>query len=414
MHNLFRKEAIEARRQHLLGDAVLSQPLSFSVLAFFLVAIVIAAGVFVSLGSYARKETVQGFLSPDTGIVKIHAPRVGVVGQLQVREGQVVAIGDPLLTLLGETVTGSGLDADREHLNVVKSQLREVMVRLSLEQRRRKANEARLSAEIAGLISESGDVSKQLRIQRQLLVSLQKNYDRIGSIVEHGFISTAEYLSREENLINNKQVLASLMQKQTALDNRVVQKQLALQRIPLESDERLSQLVSSQSSLKIRVIELSSKKSITITAPVAGKVAALRAISGSSVDSRLPLLTILPQGGRLEAHLFVPTRAAGFVEVGQEVRLLYGAFDYRRFGVHVGRVSEISSAMFSPAEAQANIRLNESTYRVTVQLDKDSVQAYGQQFPLQAGMLLSADIVLEKRSLIAWLLDPLISLRGRT
>ena len=414
MHNIFRKEAIDARRQHLLGDAVLSQPLSFSVLAFFLVAIVIVAGVFVSLGSYARKETVQGFLSPDKGIVKIHAPRIGVVGQLRVQEGQIVAKGDPLLTLVGETVTGSGLDADREHLNVVQSQLRDVVVRLSLEKRRREAEENRLSAEIEGLLSERSNVGNQLRIQRQLLISLQRNYDRISGIVENGFISTAEYLSREENLINNKQVLASLTQKRTVLDNRVVQKQLALQRVPLESDERLSQLASSQSSLKIRVIELSSKKSITITAPVAGKVAALQAISGSSVDSQLPLLTILPQGGRLEAHLFVPTRAAGFVEVGQEVRLLYGAYDYRRFGAHVGTVSEISLAMFSPVEAQANIRLNEPTYRVTVQLDKESVQAYGQQFPLQAGMLLSADIILEKRSLIAWLLDPLISLRGRT
>jgi len=125
-------------------------------------------------------------------------------------------------------------------------------------------------------------------------------------------------------------------------------------------------------------------------------------------------MTILPQGGRLEAHLFVPTSAIGFVEVGQEVRLLYGAFDYRQFGVHVGTVTEKSSAIFSPVDAQANIRLNEPTYRVTVRISKESVEAYGQQFPLQAGMLLSADIVLEKRSLIAWLLGPLTSLRGRT
>jgi membrane fusion protein len=53
-------------------------------------------------------------------------------------------------------------------------------------------------------------------------------------------------------------------------------------------------------------------------------------------------------------------------------------------------------------------------YRVTVRISKESVQAYGQQFPLQAGMLLTADIVLEKRSLVEWLLDPLTSLRGRT
>ncbi len=414
MSNLFRKEAIESHRQHLLGDAILAQPLSFSILGLFLIVIVIAVIAFISFGSYARKETVQGFLSPDKGIVRIHAPRIGVVGQLHVREGQFVNAGDPLLTLLGETITGSGLNADREKLAVIQSQLHEVDIRLSLERRRRQANEKRLVAEVESLASEGSAIDDQLRIQRKLLASLQKNYDRIGGVVENGFISVAEYLSREENLINNKQVLASLLQNRTVICTRIMQSQLALQRVPLESDERISQLTSDQSALKMRKIELSSKKSITITAPVTGKVAALQAISGSSVDSRLPLMTILPQGGRLEAHLFVPTSAIGFVEVGQEVRLLYGAFDYRQFGVHVGTVVEKSSAIFSPVDAQANIQLNEPTYRVTVRISKESVEAYGQQFPLQAGMLLSADIVLEKRSLIAWLLDPLTSLRGRT
>jgi membrane fusion protein len=299
-------------------------------------------------------------------------------------------------------------------LKVLRSQLNEIDIRTTLERQRREANERQLAAEIKGLISERSALDQQVSVQRQLLASLQKNYDRISSVVESGYISTAEYLSKEENLINNKQVLANLLQKQTAIASRVVQKQLALQRVPMESDERLSQLASSQSSLKLRVIDLSSRKSITITAPVAGKVAALQAISGSSVDNRLPLVTILPQGGRLEAHLFVPTSAVGFVEVGQEVRLLYGAFNYRRFGAHSGVVSEISSAMFSPLDAKANIVVKEPTYRVTVQIGKESVQAYGQQFPLQAGMLLTADIVLEKRSLIEWLLDPLTSLRGRT
>lgn len=414
MSSLFRKESIESHRQHLLGDVVLSQPLSFSALSLLLVVIVSAAIAFISLGSYARKETVQGFLSPDKGIVKIHAPRIGVVGQLHVREGQFVEEGDPLLTLLGETVTGSGLNVDLEQLKVIQLQLREVKIRMSLEKRRREANAKRLTAEVEGLASESSAVDEQVRMQYQLLASLQKNYDRISSVVENGFISVAEYMSREENLINNKQVLANLLQKQTAIASRVVQKELALQRVPLESDERLSQLVSNQSSLKMQAIELSSKKSITITAPVAGKVAALQAISGSSVDNRLSLMSILPQGGRLEAHLFVPTSAVGFVEVGQEVRLLYGAFDYRRFGIHVGTVTEISSAIFSPMDAHANIMVNEPTYRVTVQISEESVEAYGQQFPLQAGMLLTADIVLEKRSLIKWLLEPLLSLRGRT
>ena len=57
MSNLFRKEAIESHRQHLLGDAILAQPLSFSILGLFLIVIVIAVIAFISFGSYARKVT---------------------------------------------------------------------------------------------------------------------------------------------------------------------------------------------------------------------------------------------------------------------------------------------------------------------------------------------------------------------
>jgi membrane fusion protein len=51
---------------------------------------------------------------------------------------------------------------------------------------------------------------------------------------------------------------------------------------------------------------------------------------------------------------------------------------------------------------------------VTVQLQSQQFAAYGEHFPLQAGMTLRADIVLEERSLFEWLMDPLLALRGRT
>jgi membrane fusion protein len=60
------------------------------------------------------------------------------------------------------------------------------------------------------------------------------------------------------------------------------------------------------------------------------------------------------------------------------------------------------------------IELKEAAYRITVALDRPDrpdIDAYGKKIPLQADMLLRADIILEKRSLISWLLDPLLSVR---
>ncbi len=64
-------------------------------------------------------------------------------------------------------------------------------------------------------------------------------------------------------------------------------------------------------------------------------------------------------------------------------------------------------------EVQMPIAIQEPVYRVEATLAEQEIRAYGDSMPLQAGMLLSADVVLEQRSLLAWLFEPLLSLKGR-
>ena len=52
-------------------------------------------------------------------------------------------------------------------------------------------------------------------------------------------------------------------------------------------------------------------------------------------------------------------------------------------------------------------------YRINVALQSPNVTAYGKEEALQPGMQLDADIELERRGLIEWLFEPLISLRGQ-
>jgi membrane fusion protein len=48
-----------------------------------------------------------------------------------------------------------------------------------------------------------------------------------------------------------------------------------------------------------------------------------------------------------------------------------------------------------------------------VRLATQQVLAYGQSIPLQAGMLLAADVEVDHRRLIEWLFDPIMSVTGR-
>ena len=112
--------------------------------------------------------------------------------------------------------------------------------------------------------------------------------------------------------------------------------------------------------------------------------------------------------------LLVPTRAVGFVEAGQRVRLRYDAFDYRQFGAQAGIISEISAVPLYPDELHPAVPLREPAYRVSVRLEKRAVIFNGNRFALQPGMLLSADIVLGRRTLLSWILDPVSGIAGPT
>jgi len=55
----------------------------------------------------------------------------------------------------------------------------------------------------------------------------------------------------------------------------------------------------------------------------------------------------------------------------------------------------------------------EALYRVTVALERQHVIAYGKAAPLQPGMQLDADVLLERRRLVEWMLAPIFTLTGR-
>jgi membrane fusion protein len=109
----------------------------------------------------------------------------------------------------------------------------------------------------------------------------------------------------------------------------------------------------------------------------------------------------------------VPARAIGFIEPRQPVRLAFDAFPFQRFGFYGGHVETVSRTLLRPAEVVGPIMLHEPSYRVTVVLDRQAITAFGRDFPLAADMTLKADIVFDRRSLMEWLLEPVLGLRGR-
>jgi membrane fusion protein len=151
-------------------------------------------------------------------------------------------------------------------------------------------------------------------------------------------------------------------------------------------------------------------------APVAGVVATQLAKPGQTVQAGQALFALIPGDGALEAQLLVPSRAMGSIKPGAKVLLRYEAYPCQQFGHAVGKVRSISRSALSTTEQTALSgapATGEQRYRISVALDRQSVDARGQDELLKPGMLLEADILGERRRLISWLVDPLASMRAK-
>jgi membrane fusion protein len=124
---------------------------------------------------------------------------------------------------------------------------------------------------------------------------------------------------------------------------------------------------------------------------------------------------IVPAGSKLRAELYAPSRAVGFVAVGDEVRLRYEPFPYQKFGHYRGTVAAVSRT----ALQRSGLGLpttgfgSESVYEVLVALQEQTVMAYGEERELRPGTAVEADVLLETRRLYEWVLEPLYSLTGK-
>jgi membrane fusion protein len=194
--------------------------------------------------------------------------------------------------------------------------------------------------------------------------------------------------------------------------------------LPLRMGQGTALLDRGIAQLEQERAEAEARREIVVVAPHDGTVTAIHAVLGAKADAGTPLLSIVPPASRLEAHLYAPSRAIGFVRAGQRVQLRYQAFPYQRFGHYEGVVAGVSRAALSPAELPAQLAgltsvtgaaagAAEPLYRITVNLASQTVTAYGAKNALQPGMTLEADVALERRRLFEWVLDPLYAVTGR-
>ncbi|MFK0299541.1 HlyD family secretion protein [Brevundimonas sp. NPDC090276] len=407
--SLFRPEALDAKRRRLWGEVRLAQPPAF--IAWTVVLSLVSASLFGALvfGRYTRKETVEGFLIPEAGVVQVRPVQAGRIGRVLVRDGQLVQAGAALVEFISDLEsTGQApvLDIQMAETDAQVSALanrQAALVRSNADER------SRLNDQIAANTRTRAILQERRRVQAEALVLSEADAQRMTQLQARGYATNAQIDAKRRSVLTERGALADLDTQISELDTLVTNLKGQIASLPAREAEGLAILASERSSLTQRRAELQVARGHVLRSPINGRVSALQARPGMSPDTTQAILSLSPEGSPLEARLLVPTRAVGFLRVGQEARLQVEAFPFQRFGFVEGRVIDIAKTVTRPGDAAFPIAQDQPVYEVRVALERDHVMAYGERRALQSGMSLRADLPIDRRRLWQQLFDPLLA-----
>ncbi|MBA4341514.1 MAG: hypothetical protein C0423_05100 [Methylibium sp.] len=415
---LFRPEARHAHSVARLGTINLHRPVPLHLLTAAALGAVVLVGVFLCTAEYTRKARVSGYLVPDRGVLRITPPQAATVLSREVSEGQSVRAGDVLFVLSldsGAAQAGEGIAqslAERE---------RSLSQAAGQQQQLLRAQALALDQRVAGLQRELDQLAAEARLQNERLALAQQSLARTEALGRDQFVSSAQVQAKREETLGLQGQQQALARQRESLHRELLSLQAQRRELPLRGEVQQGEIARDLAGLKALGLETEAKRRLVLRAPSDGIVSTVLAEPGQPVAPGMALANVLPALTQMQAHLYAPSSAVGFVRPAHAVQLRYQAFPYQKFGQQQGQVLRISRTPLAPAEL-ATLALpstltqgaaTEPLYRITVTLDRQTVAAYGEEQALAAGMQLDADVLLERRKLIEWLFEPLLSLARR-
>jgi len=415
-NDLFRKESLDAKKTKVLGSVALYCP-PFRWVVISLVCLLVAVMIaFCIFGSYTKRETAQGVLVPESGMMTITAMSAGTVIALPVSEGDSLEKGSKIATVSSEISTryGQTREAIASQLDLQKQGLNNQLV--NLEQLNSETLKS-LQEKVSLLRQQSAELDTIYRQRTQQIQLSKTQLDKISAMRKEGYASNTQVEQQQNDLLDARVRLQDVARQRIDVRQQLAQAQQQLREQPITYYQKKNDLQQKLSEITQSLVENESRRSIELRAPEKGIVSAVLVKQGQVVTSGQTLATMLPDDARLQARIMLSSRAIGFIRPGQRVVLRYQSYPWQKFGQQYGTVLAISKSALSPQEVSTitgDNQVKESMYQVKVTLDHQTVMAYGKQANLRPGSGLEADFIIDKRHIYEWVLEPLNALGKMT
>lgn len=405
--NLFRQKARQAYNNRLNGQVRIATNPGHWWLAGLLLAMVLVILVFFLLAEYTPKSKAAGKLVPEEGMVKVYSSGSGVVEELHVEEGDVVKAGEPLMTVSFQSSTLEGqqwgetwLQESQGLLDSLEQDIADIRHSAKLNRDSIESRRQLIQLEEQQLNNDLVSLERQIKLAKERL-------ERNKRLNREGFSSDEQVLREQESLANLQTTIANTRLKLQANQTEYKALESELKQAEQERNRMISQLQREATAVRQQRIERQSQLEQTIAAPKSGKVTTLLAEVGSRVSPQAPVMTLLPLWSMMQAEVYIPASAIGFIHLGQRVELKFPSFPYQRYGTYGGRVKYISQSTVAPGDLSSTLGFNQPVYRMKIELKNQNIAVRDGVFPMMAGMAVEMDLIGEPIPFLEWLMKPI-------
>jgi len=337
----------------------------------------------------------EGRVVPSSREQIIQSLEGGILQEMRVREGDVVAAGQPLLRI-DPTKADSSLKEG-------------VSKRLALQ-----AMAARLAAESRGtpLVFPA-----EVALDRSIVKNETQTFVARRRAVEEStgtLRRSRELLSREIAMIE-PMVARGLVAEVELLRMRRQANDLELQideRLNKYRTEAAGELTRVESELAQVTGVLTARQDLVdrtvIRAPLRGTVKNVRVTTiGGVIQPGQDIMEIVPLEDQLLVEARIPPSEVAFLRPGLAAKVKLTAYDYTSYGGLDGRVEFISADTLRDERKPGE----ENYYRVLVRTDKSVLVAGGKSLPIIPGMTATVEIRTGEKSVLDYLLKPVLRSR---
>jgi len=383
----------------------------------------------------------DGKLVPSTYLKIVQPAEQGIVREILVKEGEAVKAGQVLIRM-DSVLAGADVKAIRAERDNKRLALR------------------RIDAQLTGkrFASEKGDpAGLALQVDAQYVANVRAYENALAQ--ERSLLEKARHdlAAAEGTRAKLEQVLPHYVEQEHAFEKltkdgfagRILYTDKRRERIEKEQDLRTQEFIIGASralieqseqkiaqigadyrrSLQTERVEIASQlekltqelaklshrqELLDLRAPAAGLVKDLATHTAGTVAAPgTILMTLVPEGDKLVAEVWVSNQDVGFVRPGQDAKLKLVTFQFQKYGMIEGRVAHVNAdATEAPSPNTRSDSLSRDrpmgplAFRALLDLNRQELLADGQRYPLQPGMQVAGEIHLGTRTVMEYLLSP--------